>query len=276
MLQLVRGIAATVEAIKEIDPSSVMVYVEAAGLSRANRQDLEVLAVEEQRRGFIAYDLLTGRVTPDHPLFVWLLRSGASPDMLSEIASRPVKLDVLGLNFYPQWSTQHLYVDSKGRLAYRIHEEDGASFAALINDYYERYRVPIIITETSAFGADELRTHWLKSSVEAVKYLRGQRVPVVGYTWFPMFTMIDWRYRHSTAPAEQYRIELGLYRLADHQPRARWTPTPLVEQFRAFSADPAASIGTLDAAALDAPLAAADETRRDGGLDLQPEAVEGD
>ena len=250
MLQLVRGIAATVRALKEVDPQSVMVHVEAAGLSRAIRQDLEVLAVEEQRRGYLAYDLLTGGVTPDHPLYTWLLRSEAAPDVLAEIARNPISIDVMGLNFYPQWSTQHLYVDARGRLAYRVHEEDGAGFAALINDYYERYRVPIMITETSAFGAEELRARWLKSSVEAVKYLRGQRIPVLGYTWFPMFTMIDWRYRHGNAPMEQYRIELGLYVLDNNAARGRWTPTPLVEQLRAYINNPADAIGELHPSAL--------------------------
>jgi beta-glucosidase/6-phospho-beta-glucosidase/beta-galactosidase len=251
MLQLARGIQATVEAIKEIDPLSIMVHVEATGLSRAIRQDLESLAVEEQRRGFLAYDLLVGSVTHDHPLFPWLIRSGASVDTLDEIARHKIPLDVLGMNFYPQWSTQHLYVDPKGRLAYRAHEEDGAGFAAVINDYYQRYRAPIIITETSAFGSEELRARWLKSSIESVKYLRGQRVPVLGYTWFPMFTMIDWRYRHSQSPLEHYRLELGLYRLNDDPAReGRWSATPLVEQMRGYIANSAESVGALDPSAL--------------------------
>jgi hypothetical protein len=245
MLQLVRGIQATVEAIKEIDPLSIMVHVEATGLSRAIRQDLESLAVEEQRRGYLAYDLLVGQITHDHPLFPWLIRSGASVDMLDEIARHKIPLDVLGMNFYPQWSTQHLYVDPKGRLAYRAHEEDGAGFAAVINDYYQRYKAPIIITETSAFGSEELRARWLKSSIESVKYLRGQRVPVLGYTWFPMFTMIDWRYRHGQSPLEHYHLELGLYRLSEDPARGRWSATPLVEQVRNYIADSAASVGTL-------------------------------
>jgi beta-glucosidase/6-phospho-beta-glucosidase/beta-galactosidase len=250
MLQLVRGIQTTVNALKEVDPQAVMVHVEAAGLSRAIRQDLEVLAVEEQRRGYLAYDLITGSVAPDHPLYTWLLRSGAAPDALAEIARARISLDVMGLNFYPQWSTQHLYVDARGRLAYRAHEEDGAGFAALINDYYQRYHVPIMITETSAFGADELRARWLKASVEAVKYLRGQHVPVLGYTWFPMFTMIDWRYRHGTGPMEQYRIELGLYVLDDKGAQGRWKSTPLVEQLQTYINDPAAAIGALQAEVL--------------------------
>jgi beta-glucosidase len=171
--------------------------------------------------------------------------------MLDEIARHPISLDVLGLNFYPQWSTQHLYVDPKGRLAYRAHEEDGVGFAGVINDYYQRYNAPVIITETSAFGSEELRSRWLKSSVEAVKYLRSQRVPVVGYTWFPMFTMIDWRYRHARAPLEHYHLELGLYRL-NNDPTAerRWSATPLVEQVQNYIAHSADSIGTLDPSVL--------------------------
>ncbi len=254
LLQLVKGIRTTVEAIKEIDPEAKMVHVEATGLSRAIRQDLEALANEEQHRGYVAYDLLTGRVRPDHPLFPWLVRSGASIDDLHNIASHPIELDVLGLNFYPQWSTQHLYIDKKGRLAFRPTEDDSAGFAAIINDYHNRYQTPILITETSAFGSDELRSNWLRTSLEAVKFLRSQGIPVCGYTWFPMFTMIDWRYRHEIGPVEQYRLELGLYRLRQRiengaerndDAEGRWTATPLVEQFRSYIQDPLNSVGYL-------------------------------
>jgi len=40
-----------------------------------------------------------------------------------------------------------------------------------------------------------------------------EKRPPVLYTRFPMFTMIDWRYRFGRQPAEKYRIELGLCRL---------------------------------------------------------------
>ncbi|HEV2705123.1 MAG TPA: family 1 glycosylhydrolase [Pyrinomonadaceae bacterium] len=252
MLQLVKGIAATVEAVKEEDAQARMVHVEATGLSRAIRQDLEALAVEEQHRGYLAYDLLTGRVRADHPLFTWLVRNGVSADDLQEIAAHPIELDVLGLNFYPQWSTQHLFIDKKGRLAFRPTEDDSAGLAAIINDYHRRYNAPVLITETSAFGSDELRANWLRTSLDAVKFLRSQGVPVYGYTWFPLFTMIDWRYRHEIGPIEQYRLELGLYRLRqklgsteEDDGLGRWSSTPLVEQFRSYIADPHAAVGPL-------------------------------
>jgi beta-glucosidase len=243
MLQLIKGILNTVEAIKEIDPQAVMVHVEAAGLSRAIREDLEVLALEDQRRGYLGYDLLTGSVTPDHPLFTWLVRNGAAADDLVEIVRRRISLDVVGLNFYPQWSTRQLYLDQKGQLAYRNVEQDGTGFAALISDYYARYQRPIMVTETSAFGPQEVRSRWLEGSLLVIKNLRGQGIPVHGYTWFPLFTMIDWRYRFGRGPVKDYLLELGLYRLNGEG--KRWQATPLAEQMRQYIEQPDNAVGHL-------------------------------
>lgn len=248
LLQIVKGILRTVEALKKVDPASVMFHVEATGLARAAREDLMVLAVEDQRRGYLVYDLITGKVTPDHPLYTWLLRNGAGPDELRAIARGAIPLEVMGLNFYPQWSTQQVGVDRRGRLRYRAVEQDGAGFVQLIEDYHRRYDVPIVITETSAKGSVEVRSRWLETSMAAVRTLREEGVPVLGYTWFPMFTMIDWRYRYGKQPLERYYLDLGLYTMAPEGSGRRWDPTPLVEQFRAYMADPAAAVGTLSAA----------------------------
>lgn len=243
MLQLVRGIQRTVEAIKEVDPGALMVHVEATGLTRAARADLLALAVEDQRRGFLAYDLIAGRITPDHPLYTWLLRNGAGPDELSGIRRDAVPLDVIGMNFYPQWSTQQVSVNRKGRLEWRAVEQDGAGFVHLIEDYHKHYGVPIMVTETSAKGAVDVRARWLETSVAAIHRLRAEGVPVIGYTWFPLFTMIDWRYRYGKRPVEDYRLDLGLYTLAPEGAERRWRPTPLVEQFRRYVADPEGAVG---------------------------------
>jgi len=247
MLQLVKGILRTVAALKEVDPGALMIHVEATGLARAARADLEALAVEDQRRGFLAYDLLTGRLTPEHPLFTWLLRNGARPDELAGLAESAIPLDALGLNFYPQWSTQQVSVDRKGRIAYQAVEQDGAGFTDLIKDYWERYRVPILITETSARGPVEVRERWLEASVAAIRQLREKGIPVLGYTWFPLFTMIDWRYRFGRQPLREYLLDLGLYTLAPEDSGRRWDATPLVEDFKHLVRSPAASVGELRA-----------------------------
>jgi len=245
MIQLAKGIVRTVQAIKEIQPEAVMVHVEATGLTRAIREDLASLATEEKFRGYLCYDLISGRLTHDHLLYSWLVRNGVSPDDLKELQNNKLNLDVIGMNFYPQWSTKLLYLDNRGRIAFRETEHEGDGFAELITDYYDRYEVPIMITETSAVGNDEIRQKWLKSSVSMIKNLRETGVPVIGYTWFPLFTMIDWRYRFSDEPLENFYLELGMYKLNREANGKRWLETPIVAQMKDYIQNSHSYVGDL-------------------------------
>ena len=245
MLQLARGIVRTVKRIKEIDPASVMVYVEATGLNRTASENLKALATEEEMRGYLCYDLISGRLNHNHELFSWLIRNGANPDALHELEHSRAPLDVIGLNFYPQWSTKQLYIDKRGRLAFRETEPEGDGFAELIQKYYDRYGARIMITETSAVGSEEIRERWLESSIRVIKQMRGEGVPVIGYTWFPLFTMIDWRYRFSGGPLEDFYLELGLYRINREKTGPRWLTTPIVDMYRRMAADPFNSVGDI-------------------------------
>jgi beta-glucosidase len=244
ILQLIRGMKLTVDAIRSNDSSAMIVAVEASGLSRSARQELAALAIEEEQRGFLTYDLYMGKVTHEHPLYPWLIRNGASVHELDALTGEQSPIDAMGLNFYPQWSTTQLYLDKRGRLSYRPVEQDGAGFATMIESYYRRYGVPIIVTETSARGDLDIRARWLESSVAAIRQLRSKGIPVLGYTWFPLFTMIDWKYRFGRGPLEEYRLDLGLYTLSRNG-GPRWNATPLVEQFRSYVNDPEDTIGPL-------------------------------
>lgn len=248
LMQLAEGIVRTVEAVRDVQPAATMVHVEATGLTRSPRADLEPIVREDQLRRYVMYDLITGRVTPEHPLYPWLVRNGASPDALRELAARAISIDVLGLNFYPQWSTEALDVDPRGRLVRRPTELDGAGFSELLRSYHERYQAPIMVTETSAQGADGLRSAWLRNSLAAIRFARGEGIPVVGYTWFPLLTMIEWHYRFGRRPKEDYLIELGLFRLNAAAPR--WRSTPLVDEFKYAVEHAAEAVGALIGASM--------------------------
>ena len=100
-----------------------------------------------------------------------------------------------------------------------------------------------MITETSAVGSEEVRQQWLTSSVKTIKNLRGAGVPVIGYTWFPLFTMIDWRYRFSDEPVENFYLELGLYRINREATGRRWLETPIVEQMKSYIQNSKEAVG---------------------------------
>lgn len=243
LVQTARGQVRTMAAIRAVDPDARFVPVEAAAVFRSAVPELADLAVEERSRRYLGYDLLDGRVVPGHPLYPMLVRSGIRPDHLDEIARGSVPIDIMGLNFYPQWSTHQAYITRRGRVTFRSAEQDGAGFSELISQYFERYHVPVMVTETSAFGGDDVRATWLQSSLQAIKQLRASGIPVVGYTWFPLFTMIDWRYRYGTAPASAYRIELGLYRLREGH--SRWEATSLAALYGACARHSKESVGAL-------------------------------
>jgi len=245
LMQLAEGIIETVQAIRQVQSDAGMVHVEATGITRTGDLALAELAEQTRLKGFIVFDLITGRVTPEHPLFDWLRAAGGRVERLESIARRAIPIDVMGLNFYPQWSTQELFVNERGKVASRAIEQDGAGFAAMVEDFHSRYGVPIMITETSARGSDEARSDWLGTSLGMVKTLRTMGIPVLGYTWFPMFTMIKWDYRWGRKPLKDYLLDLGMYRLAQHGGHARWRPTPLVAEMRDYINHPEASVGDL-------------------------------
>ncbi|CAA9271871.1 MAG: GH1 [uncultured Chloroflexia bacterium] len=257
-LAMAKGIVRTVRAIKEVDPSAVMVHVEAAGLTRAAQEELEPLADERRRRDFLFLDLVTGRVTAQHPLFSWLLMRGVSLNDLRFLNQHAIELDVVGLNFYPQWSTRQLTTNRNGRLHYRLADREGEGFAEMIASFFERYQTPIMITETSAKGELRIKRRWLDASVVAVRDLRSRGIPVIGYTWFPLFTMIDWRYRTGRGHRNDYLMELGLYhgKVVDDG-SIEYVATELVERFRSYARDSAAAVGELLSADMSAPLEAA-------------------
>lgn len=239
-LALAKGIVRTIQAIKAVMPQACMIHVEAAGLWRAAREELQSLAIEQQHRGYLFYDLITGRVDPQHPLYEWLLANGADPADLQSLRDQAVSIDVMGLNFYPEWSTKQISLDVQGRPRYRNIEQDGAGFAQMITDFYERYQTPIMITETSARRGLAVKQRWLDASVAAVRQLRSEGVPLIGYTWFPLYTMVKWVYRTGTRPRNDYLVELGLYESeVESEGNLRYVATPLVEQFKRLSQEPA-------------------------------------
>jgi len=131
-------------------------------------------------------------------------------------------------------------------------EQEGEGFSHLIEEYHRRFQLPIIVTETSARGGEDVRARWLEASVSAIRELRAHGVPVLGYTWFPLFTMVDWRYRFGRGPIEEYYLELGLYTLRrdgaggnGDDVGGRWNATPLVEQYRSYTGDAESAIGPL-------------------------------
>ena len=61
----------------------------------------------------------------------------------------------------------------------------------ITKDYYERYRMPVMHTETNVFEADQAPV-WLHKQWISILRMRRDGVPVLGFTWYSLIDQIDW------------------------------------------------------------------------------------
>jgi beta-glucosidase/6-phospho-beta-glucosidase/beta-galactosidase len=185
---------------------------------------------------WLVEDLVTGRVDATHPLVGWLARHGMGDGDLAWFAADPVHPDVVGVNYYPRHSTELFQagVHHRGGFADpRPTRDDGAAgLEELLRTAAARFGAPVMLTETAVTGTVDERMRWLSESVACVRGLRDSGVDVVGYTWWPVFDMYEWTYRHTTAPRSDHLLTMGLWSLVEQDGRLDRVPTPLVARFR--------------------------------------------
>ncbi len=244
MLGICRGIVETVRTLQSADPEIVIVHVDATDIYRAEEPALEIEAAHRQNIVFLALDLVSGRIDAAHPLSGWLLRTGAREADLEWFRANAIPIPLVGINLYPMFTLKTARSTSSGGARWRMPYAGGEILETLGTMYWERYRAPVFVSETASVGSVARRRAWLHDSIGAVRRLRERGVPLVGYTWWPLFALVTWAYRQGTHPPSYYLKQMGLWDLAPDLRRIR---TPLVDDFRSLSARGSEAVGTLNA-----------------------------
>jgi beta-glucosidase/6-phospho-beta-glucosidase/beta-galactosidase len=92
---------------------------------------------------------------------------------------------ILGVDFYI-WNEK--LVDTRGR-ALALGELFG--WYVIASQYYERYRRPMMHTETNHIDAREA-PRWLWRQWHNLQLIQKASVPVVGFTWYSLTDQVDW------------------------------------------------------------------------------------
>jgi len=235
LLSIVRGMVRTAHAVREADPDAIFVQVEALGWSWTEDERLQAGVDQRNAHTYLAYDLFTGQVNTSHLLWPYLLHHGMTENDLAWLRDQAATVDLFGVNLYP-WSGGEAVMGPDGNLRMRG-ELNGYHLADVLRQTWNRYQIPMMITETSARRDVNGRTQWMDETITAVATIRAEGVPVVGYTWFPMITMIDWEYRRNEKPVGDYLLHLGLWDSAfDKNGILQRQATPLVETYRRYIA----------------------------------------
>ncbi|MDQ3880126.1 MAG: family 1 glycosylhydrolase [Chloroflexota bacterium] len=232
-LALARGISLAIAAIREAVPNATIVQVEATEAIRTADPSLHDEQRLQQEHQYLATDVVLGRVDERHPLSDWLSRHGAPDDDLAWLRSHAQQVDVLGINYYPELSPKTLV-----RTGERVVRRRGGGWTAeleqILTDWHARYGRPLMITETSAIKAVRGRLRWLDASVGVVAEARRGGLPVIGYTWWPLFSLVAWAYRGGRKPVASYFAHMGLWDLRPDNGTLRRVRTPVADRFAAI------------------------------------------
>jgi beta-glucosidase/6-phospho-beta-glucosidase/beta-galactosidase len=239
LLAACRGIHATETALRELDPELRMLHVDATDLYESDDPALAPDCARRQELVFLALDLLTGRVDAEHPLHGWLSQHGVREAELAEFREKPLVPDVVGINLYPMFSRKRVS-RAHGRLRVRMLRAGPEILVRLASLYHRRYGRPIFVSETAALGSHAQRLAWLRASVDAVRRARASGIPVVGYTWWPLFALVAWAYRQSAArDLGDHLLQMGLWDLDPAD--LRRVHTPVADAYRSLASAGAAA-----------------------------------
>ena len=250
-----RAIALAMRAIRNVNPAARLVQTEDLGKTFST-PTLAYQAEFENERRWLTFDLLCGRVVPDHPMweyFRWLGVQASELEWFLENQSTP---DVLGVNHYLTserflderviryparfrgGNGRHLYADVE---AVRVCAEGVAGPKAILREVWERYHLPLAITEVHLGCKREEQLRWFDEVWNAAAESRAECMDVRAVTAWAAFGAFDW---DSLLTRNSGSYEPGVFDLRSPAPRR----TALASLIQTIS-----SGETFDHPALDAP-----------------------
>ena len=187
------------------------VQVECSGGSIARSEELTEQALIDTTVQSMFFDFLIGDMAVLTPIIPFMQAHGVSDKDLSFFSTQATGIDIMVVNFYPQFSFQDIKLDGNGEILRSNAQLWTEDMMKILAQRYATYKVPMMITETSVRDDVEMKEAWLQDSSKAVyeAYLDG--FPIYGYTWFPVIDMYDWEYRIQEGEKEKFKACFGFY-----------------------------------------------------------------
>ncbi len=215
LLNQIDGVRAAMVQIRQIIPGARLLQTEDLGQTLAT-EPLRGEAERQNERRWISWDLLCGRVDDSHPMWPRLTALGFG-DRLRAIMAAPCPPDVIGVNHYltsvrfldhrreryPQWTIEpdgHADMD-----AVRILRPNPVDLKSLLRQTWDRYGLPIAVTECHNGCTREEQMRWLFEAWRAALELREEGVDLRALTAWALLGGFDWD-SLITKPAGHYEV----------------------------------------------------------------------
>jgi dTDP-4-dehydrorhamnose reductase len=234
---LIHQCRATVESmrvIREVNPSAKLVQTEDLGKTYSTSL-LAYQAEQENERRWLTLDLLTGKLTPDRIMWGYLKAFGVTEEELQWFIDNPCPPDIIGINHYPtseryldenlngypEWShggnEYHSYADVHAvRVSHNGPAELYAGHYTLLKETWERYQLPVAVTEVHICGPREEQLRWLQHTFRTAVRLREEGVNICAVTAWSLLGTFDWI---NLVTRNDGYYEPGVYDVRGPQPR---------------------------------------------------------
>jgi beta-glucosidase/6-phospho-beta-glucosidase/beta-galactosidase len=165
-------------------------------------ENIQQIAADANARRFLPLDLIFAHKLGERMRDL-LCSQGISNDDIDRLQKRTVpRRSILGVDYY-EWNER--LIDRQGN-AVALGELFG--WYVIANQYWERYRRPMMHTETNKTDADGA-PRWLWRQWHNVQLLAKAGVPLVGFTWYSLTDQIDWSIAMSEAVGLVYPVGLA-------------------------------------------------------------------
>ena len=238
---------ATVLAMREIrrvNPKAKLIQTDDLGKCQSTEEVAEQRDFENHRR-WLAWDLLCGKVTKNHPLYNRFLKNKIREEDLQWFEENACPPDVIGINHYhlsnryldhrmehfPTWSH-----GGNGEVAYADVGAVDTGFVDPVNpevimrEAWERYKIPLAITECHTMGHRESQLRWLNQMWQTCQKLRAEGVDVKALTVWSLLGTYDW---HNLCTNCEFFYEPGVFDLRNSQKIPK--PTALTKMVKSLA-----------------------------------------
>lgn len=245
LLNEMKAVVLSMRAIRKIIPNAKLIQTEDLGKTYSTPL-LKYQADFENDRRWLTNDLLCGFVKPGHAMwdyFVWL---GVSQAELEFFLENPFPPQIIGWDYY---ITSERYLDetankypshmygSNGKHHYadveaiRVQHGEEHGPKVLLREAWERYKIPLAITEIHIHGAPEEQIAWFSYIWNTCLQLNAEGVDIRAATAWAMFGSYGWSRLLTENPGE---YERGVFDVRSGRPVA----TPYTGFLKKLTAKP--------------------------------------
>lgn len=203
LVSVMTGIQCAMRAIHDADPDAEIVHVDAVQLYLTEDPSLHEEVLRWTRRAQLPTRLLLGQVGPEDEDWSWLEKHGVAPAALDRLRTGGERPDVLGLNYYPELSCREI-VWLDGRAVHVAVDGGIEGIQRELRRCHAAYGLPLMVTETAVEGHADKKCAWVDQLVASLHHLRGEGLPIVGLTWWPLVDFVDWSWASGGLVVEEF------------------------------------------------------------------------